>query len=226
MVADIPEEYGALGSLCKAVAVSERRCILRCPPSIEMTALVSSQAGPTPATVLAKSRLVVQSAGSDRQALHKVRGAPANRGVALQGELLQEFLMAEDRVGRSVSFKRPDQTELLLGSHRSSQQPNDFSTGMRLLSLVSLAGNPVPFGWLRSGPERAVRHRMKESFAQNTVPSRSVFRLEHGRPVGLTSAVLQRGFRASGRTEPGWASFARTVLFVFNCAGPFLAHLR
>ena len=144
MVANIPEEYGALGSLCKAV--SERRCILRGPPSVEMTALVSSQAGPTPAAVLAKSRLVVQSAGSDRQALHKVRGAPANLRVALQGELLQEFLMAEDRVGRSVRFKRPDLTELLLGSHHPSRQSNDFSTGMRLLSLVSPVGNPGPFG--------------------------------------------------------------------------------
>src|ERR1017187_5717642 len=128
MVANITEEYGALGSLCKPVAVSERRCILRCPPSVEMTALVSSQAGPTPAAVLAKSRLVVQSAGSYRQALHKVRGAPANLRVALQGELLQEFLMAEDRVGRSVRFKRPDKTGLLLGSHYPSRQPNDFST--------------------------------------------------------------------------------------------------
>ena len=94
MVANIPKEYGALGSLGKPAAVSERRGILRCPPSVEMTALVSSQAGPAPAAVLAKSRLVVQSAGSNREALHKVRGAPANRRVALQRELLQELLMA------------------------------------------------------------------------------------------------------------------------------------
>src|ERR1019366_8041802 len=134
MVANIPEEYGALRSLCKAIAVSQRRCILRCPPGVEMTALVSCQTGPAPAAVLAKSRLVMQSAGSYRQALHKVRDAPANLCVALQGELLQEFLMAEDRVGRSVRFKRPDKTEMLLGSHRPSRQPNDFSTGMPLLS--------------------------------------------------------------------------------------------
>src|ERR1035437_4310360 len=87
---------------------------------------------------------------------------------------------------------------------------------MRLLSLVSPAGNPGPFGWLRSGAERAVRHSMKESSVQHTVLSRSVFLLEHGRPVGLTSAVIQRGFGAGGRTEPEYANFSRTVLFLFS----------
>ena len=131
MVANIPEEYGALGSLCKPVTVSERRCIFRRPPSVEMTALVSSQAGPAPAAVLAISRLVVQSAGSYRQALHQVRGAPANRRVALQCELFQEFLMAEDRVRRSAGFKRPDKTELLLGFHCLSPRPMILTRGMR-----------------------------------------------------------------------------------------------
>ena len=117
VVANIPEKYGAFGSLCKAVVVSQRRRILRRPPSVEMTALVSSQARPAPAAVLAVSRLVVQPARSDRQALHKVRSAPANRRVALEGELLEEFVMTENRDRRSRSFNCPDDTELLLGFH-------------------------------------------------------------------------------------------------------------
>lgn len=83
MVANIPEEYGAFGSFRETVSLPQGRRMFRRPPGIELVALVASQAGTAPAPVLAKRRLVIKPAGSDREALHYIRGAAANGRVAL-----------------------------------------------------------------------------------------------------------------------------------------------
>jgi hypothetical protein len=47
------------------------------------------------------SRLVVQAADVYGQTLHQEGSSPADRVSAMLGEFFQEFLVAEERVGRS-----------------------------------------------------------------------------------------------------------------------------
>ena len=127
MVTNRSDEYRTFGTFGKPVAFPKRRGVLWRPPEIEVAALAASQARASPAPVFAIRGFVMKPPRVHGQPLHHVGGAPPDRRITLLREPLQEFLMAEDRVGGSAGFKHLAETESLLGIHQS-QSPINYSS--------------------------------------------------------------------------------------------------
>lgn len=83
-----------------------------------MASLVAPKAGAAPAAICAPRRLVVKPPGVHGQPLHQEGDAATNLAVSLRGQLLQKFLMAENRVGRLRRLERHNQIHLLAAAHR------------------------------------------------------------------------------------------------------------
>src|SRR5271157_5733068 len=64
-----------------------------------MTSVVAAQPRSAPTAVDSGGRLVMQAAGIYREPLQKKSGTPADGIAAMLGELFQELLMAEKRIG-------------------------------------------------------------------------------------------------------------------------------
>lgn len=103
MVPDVPQEDGTLGSLVKC-SLLERSRTPRCPPRVEMTPLVAPQPRTPPALIVSPRRLVMNARRIDHQPLQQQARTLADSLRAPAFQLLEELLMAEDRVpGRAVS---------------------------------------------------------------------------------------------------------------------------
>src|SRR5271165_1812925 len=70
-----------------------------------MTSIIAAQPRSAPTAVDPGGGLVMQAAGIYREPLQKKSGAPADGVAAMLGQLFQELLMAEKRVGRSCGLE-------------------------------------------------------------------------------------------------------------------------
>ncbi len=86
-----------------------------------MTAEVAAQPRSAPTPVDSGGRLVMQAAGIYREPLQKKSRSPADGVAAMLGELFQELLMAEKRVGRPCGLECFEKLKLSNGRHGNRQ---------------------------------------------------------------------------------------------------------
>lgn len=105
MMTDVAQEHRTLRSLREPVRLLQRGRIFRRPPSVEVATLVAAQARPTPTAVDALCWFVVDAPGVYDQPLHEKHCPPADGTLALDRQLLEEFLVTVEGIVGLRSLK-------------------------------------------------------------------------------------------------------------------------
>src|SRR5579871_6496482 len=122
VMADVTQEDGAVGRDFEIRLVAQRRRSLGRPPGVEMAAAVPSQARPPPALIDTERAFVELAPRVDHQPLQQQRRPFAHGAFAILLDLLQEVLVAENRVGFLGGAKIRE--ELWLARHRAKFNSN------------------------------------------------------------------------------------------------------